>query len=408
MKRDRLFDEVLRFRSRPDPYPIFAALREEPVCRQHDGTYVVSTYDTVSSLLTDPRMGTDIRAAADRQVVGEVDLAFVTVDPPEHARLRGLTWKHFGPPSTPGRVEGFRRRIHDLLEERLARLDLNNFDMVADIAYPIPVQVICDLLGVPAEDEDMFGEWSQAIALQPEYAPDFDEPRYHEARERAYTESMQYFMKLIVKHRKEGGTTLLAQMANETSPERMSDMELANTANMLLIGGHETTVNLVTQAWFSLLRNPDQLKRLQADPSLITTTIEETLRFEPPLQFRPRVTYDEIKIAGTTIPQGAKVILLIAAANRDPARFIDADQFDAGRADNPHLSFAGGTHFCFGAPLGRLEAQIIVGETVRRLENPQLLSTEPPFRPMADLRGPRELRMGATNLRMAKESTNAA
>lgn len=402
MRRDHLFDEVLRFRSRPDPYPLFASLREEPACRQHDGTWVVSTFAEVSALLTDPRLGNDVRAGSGGQVADEGNTAFVTLDPPEHTRLRGLTWKHFGPPACPGRVEGLRSRVAALVEDHLARLDPAGFDMVADLAYPIPVQVICDLLGVPAEDEDKFGEWSQAIALQPEFAPDFDEPRYHEARERAFMDSGQYFMELIARHRREGGDTLLARMANDPAPDRMSDLELATTANVLLIGGHETTVNLVTQAWLLLLRNPDQLARLQADPSLVTSAVEEALRLEPPLQFRPRVAYDDIEVGGATIPRGATVILLLAAANRDPARFPDPDRFDVGRADNPHLSFAGGTHFCFGAPLGRLEAQIILGETVRRLDAPRLLSDPILYRPMADLRGPRELRMSARAVRPAR------
>lgn len=399
MNDDRLFLELLRYRNRANPEPILDKLLSTPVARQHDGIYVVSSHEFVMQALVDPRLSNDPRKGPDPAFrSGPPSLGFVTLDPPEHDRLRERTWEHFGPPACPHLVEGFRARIEELVEERLQALDLERFDLVADFSYPIPVQIICDLLGVPQEDEPKFGAWSQVIALQPEFAPDFAEPERIETRDRAYAELTAYFAALIERLKREGGEGLLADLARARAGGCMNDAELGATAEIMLIGGHETTVNLVTNTILFLLRNPDQLDRLRAEPDLVDTTVEEALRLSPPLQFRPRFTVDDVEYGGVRIPKGSTVILLLAAANRDPARFPDAARFDIGRDPNPHVSFAGGIHYCFGAPLGRLEAQIMVRAIATRLTGLRLLADPPPYRPMADLRGPSELILSAETL----------
>jgi cytochrome P450 len=172
----------------------------------------------------------------------------------------------------------------------------------------------------------------------------------------------------------------------------MSREDLLATANLLLVAGHETTVNLITNGILTLLRHPDVIGRLNDEPGLVITLVEELLRYEPPVQMRTnRTTVADIKIAGTTIPKGSPLALMIAAGNRDPSRFGDPDRFDPARADNAHLGFFGGIHYCFGAPLAREEAQVALQELARRLINPRLVTDPPPYRPNPELRGPRHL-----------------
>lgn len=408
MDTSTLFSEVLRYKHRANPHIIYTQLRAQPVSRQADGTIVISGFDEVSTALADPRLGNDARFLTGFDPEKQpYDAGIVGLDPPEHTRLRALTMKHFGPPQCPGRVASMRGRIRELLDERLAMVDPSSFDLVAEIAYPIPVQIICDLLGVPPEDEPLFSKWSAELALQPEFAPDFQEPERTASRDRSGQELVEYLAQLIAKQKETGGDTLLAQMASGHGSDAMSEIELVSQAVLLLIGGHETTVNLITNTMLLLLRNPDQLAKLQADPSLVIGAIEEALRMEAPLQFRPRVARDTFTYGDVRIEKGTSVILILGAANRDPRRFQHADCFDITRKDNPHLSFAVGPHYCFGAPLGRLEAQVVVGELARRLVEPRLEIDPPPYRPMADLRGPSALRIQAKGIKTAEQLTAA-
>jgi cytochrome P450 len=198
---------------------------------------------------------------------------------------------------------------------------------------------------------------------------------------------------LVELRRKQPGDDLLSGMATDTGPEgRMADPYLVATAALLLVAGHETTVNLLGNGMLTPLRHPAILDRLRHEPDLVPATVEELLRYEPPVQFLSgRTTLDEISLAGTTIPRGVLVTLALAAGNRDPARFPDPDRFDPERRDNQHLGFGSGIHSCFGAPLARIEAQIALTELVRRLEQPRLVVDPPPYRPSPVLRGPEHL-----------------
>jgi cytochrome P450 len=185
--------------------------------------------------------------------------------------------------------------------------------------------------------------------------------------------------------------------------------DLLVTANLLLVAGHETTVNLITNGMLTLLRHPDVLDRLSHEPGLVTTLVEELLRYEPPVQMRTnRTTVADIKLVGTTIPKGSPLALMLAAANRDPSRFADPDRFDPDRTDNAHLGFLGGIHYCFGAPLARTETQVALAELARRLVNPRLAADPPPYRPNPELRGPRHLRIEYDAVAPARQKAGQA
>jgi cytochrome P450 len=203
----------------------------------------------------------------------------------------------------------------------------------------------------------------------------------------------QYMDHLIQSHAQQPGNDLISGLVTDDGPDgRMSPLDIVVTSVLLLIAGHETTVNLITNGMLALLRYPEAMERLRHEPDLIVSTVEELLRFEPPVHMLPqRTALADISIAGMTIPKGVPVILVLAAGNRDPDRFTEPDRFIPDRADNQHLGFGSGIHYCFGAPMARLEVQIALTELVRRLDNPRLVQDPPPYRPSPILRGPRHL-----------------
>jgi cytochrome P450 len=396
MRPDGILQSILDPANRANPYPLFAELRRAPVSWQEGGpaeggTYVVATYREIAALLHDPRISSDLRnCAQDVPRTASDRYRFLALDPPEHDRLRRLATRHFGPPDRPGFVEQLRPDI-----ERIAAAlvdDLPNerrIDVVARFAYSLPVTVICEILGVPREDEPRFRGWAEAIIEHAGSAV----PESRARRQEATTALNDYMAGLVEGRRSRPGDDLLSRMAVDTGPDgRMEEPYLVTTAALLLIAGHETTVNLIANGVLTFLRHPGVVERLRRDPDLIVGTVEELLRYEPPVHLLTnRTTLDEIAIAGATIPKGVLVTLALAAGNRDPLRFADPDRFDPERRDNAHLGFGSGIHYCFGAPLARLEAQIALMEFVRRFERPRLVADPPPYRPSAILRGPREL-----------------
>ncbi|WP_067168928.1 cytochrome P450 [Microtetraspora niveoalba] len=391
-----VFDRILDHANRADPYPLYAELRETPVMRRKDGGYVVSTYREIVALLHDPRISS-IRPEppeggsppGDESLPG-LPPAFIRRDPPEHDRLRRLAMRHFGPPHSPGRVEGMRRQVGETVTRLIdAFAGRDRVDVVDAFAYPLPVIVICRLLGVPTEDEPRFRAWSEALV-------ETLDPRAGEAVERrrvaAGTELRAYLDELADARLRQPSDDLLSALVTDDAEGRMSREELLSTAALLLVAGHETTVNLIANGMLTLLRHPAELDRLRREPDRVDAVIEELLRYEPPVHMPPvRTALDDIEIAGTTIPKGARITLALAAADRDPGRFPDPDRFDPDREDKEHLGFGGGVHFCFGAPLARLETQLALSELARRLENPRLVADPPPYRQNAALRGPRHL-----------------
>ncbi|MCW2938081.1 MAG: cytochrome family protein [Actinomycetia bacterium] len=401
MASDSIYQQIHDFANRADPYSLYTELRKTPVARQEDGSYVVSTYQEIVALLHDPRVSSDRRNLAhppNAQPGSEAGPAgfleaFIGLDPPEHDRLRRLTMRHFGPPQSPGKVDSAQPEFLEIITGLIDGIaDRKQADIVDDIAYPFPVTVICRLLGVPREDEPRFHVWSEIVVEN--IGPGEGDPAEREQkRQTALFALRQYLAELADARSKEPGDDLLSGLVAHDGPDgQMAPIEVVATAALLLIAGHETTVNLITNGMLTLLRNPALLKRLRHEPDLVIQLVEELLRYEPPVHFlTQRVALADIAIAGVTIPKGASIVLALASGSRDPAHVHDPDRFDPDRAYNQHLGFGGGVHHCFGAPLARLEAQIALTELAHRLENPRLVADPPPYRPSSSLRGPRHL-----------------
>jgi len=401
MTQPSIYQQVLDPAHRADPYALYAELRKTPVTREDDGTYVVSTYDEIFALMHDPRVSSDPRnhpgtshaPASSEQGQQGLPLSFINRDPPDHDRLRELAMRPFGPPCTPGEIDSMRPWLAEVATGLIDKFaGKNRADIVEDFAYPLPVTAICKLLGVPLEDQPRFRQWADAIIETIDPATGTFEERTRK-KDEVNAELGQYFSGLIDSRARQPGDDLISGLLADHGPHGpMSRGDILVTANLLLIAGHETTVNLITNGVLTLLRHPGLLDRLNHEPGLVVTLVEELLRYEPPVQMRSnRATVADIDIAGTTIPKGSPLSLMLAAGNRDPRRFGDPDRFDPDRTDNAHLGFFGGIHYCFGAPLARTETQVALLELARRLVNPRLVTDPPPYRPNPELRGPRQL-----------------
>jgi cytochrome P450 len=342
-----LLAQVLDYANRANPYPIFAELRKTPVFRAPNGSYVVSTYRESWTLMHDPRIGVGGFAGATGGGTGGGAGApagggsFIGMDPPAHDRLRRLATSHFE--QTEAVRPDMLRTATDLIDRMRGK---HQIDLVDEFAYPLPVTVICEQLGVPHEDEPRFHPWAEAIITQLD-----PRPGQQDAAAQASAEMNHYLAELVERFRAEPGTGLLSGLAAE---EGLSTQEVVATGRLLLIAGHETTVNLITNGMLTLLRHPDTLDRLRHEPELAIPLVEELLRYEPPVQINPKyIALDDVEVADVTIPKGSRIILALAAANRDPNRFPDPDRFDPEREDNEHLGFFTGIHYCFGAGLAR-------------------------------------------------------
>ncbi|AOP45340.1 cytochrome P450 [Streptomyces lydicus] len=384
---------ILDHSSRADPYPLYAELRRTPVALQEDGSYVVSTYRELTDLLHNPHLSSDTRnlshptAGAEEQATP----AFINLDPPAHDRLRRMAMRHFGPPHTPGLVTGLEpvltTTVSGLIDGFAGK---EQIDVVDDFAYPFPVNVICHLLGVPREDEPRFHVWVNDLINSIDYDPRTDPKEKLEKGMQARKDLREYLGGLLAERHGRPGDDLLSRLANDDGPDgRMTDEEIISTANLLLIAGHETTVNLITNGMLTLLRHPQVLQRLRDEPDLVVPLVEELLRYEPPVHIIPwRAAYSDITVADTVIPKGSRIMLMLASGNRDPDRFHDPDRFDPDRRDNQHLGFGSGIHLCFGGPMARRETHIALTELVRRLDRPRLVTDPPPYRRSPVLRGP--------------------
>jgi cytochrome P450 len=388
-----ILPRILDYSTRADPYPLYAELRRTPVALQEDGSYVISTYRELSGILHDPHLSSDVRNLSHPMPAMQerATPSFINLDPPEHDRLRRLAMRHFGPPHTPGLVTGMEPDltaiVSGLIDDFAGK---ERIDIVDDFAYPFPVTVICHLLGVPREDEPRFHVWVNAIIDSIDYNPKTDPQEKLDNGVQATKDLRQYLGGLLEQRHGRPGDDLLTRLANDDGPDgRMTDAEIVSTANLLLIAGHETTVNLITNGMLTLLRHPEVLQRLRAEPDLVVRLVEELLRYEPPVHIIPwRAAYSDISVGDTVIPKGSKIMLMLASGSRDPDRFHDPDRFDPDRRDNQHLGFGSGIHLCFGGPMARLETQIALTELVRRLADPTLVTDPPPYRPSPVLRGP--------------------
>lgn len=383
------------YSARADPYPLYAELRRTPVARQEDGSYVISTYREITDILNDPHLSCDLRNLSP-PADGRPPSSFIHMDSPEHDRLRRMATRQFGPPHTPRLVTGLdgflTATVGSLIDDLAGK---KRIDVVDDFADPFPVTVICHLLGVPREDEPRFHLWVNDIMNSIDYNPETDPKEKLDKGVQARKDLFQCLGELVEQRHGRPGDGLLSRLANDDGPDgRMTDDEIVGTARLLLIAGHETVANLIANGMLTLLRHPQILERLRGEPGLVTPLVEELLRYEPPVQIIPwRAAYSDITVADTVIPQGSRIMLMLASGSRDPKRFHDPDRFDPDRRDNQHLGFGSGIHLCFGGPLARREVQIALTELVRRLDRPRLVSDPPPYRPSPVLRGPIHLKI---------------
>jgi cytochrome P450 len=307
-------------------------------------------------------------------------------DPPDHTRLRRIVGQAF----TGRAVEAMRPRIAAIVDRTLDSLAGDGgADLVETLAFPLPVTVISEMLGVPEADHEMLRSWTaEAVkALDP-----WDDMTVFFPAAEAIRCLRTYFDELVGRRRRAAGADLLsALIAAEDHGDRLSHEELLDTAILLFGAGHETTVNLISGGTLNLLRHPDQLARLRVEPRLINTAVEELLRFGPPVQMTARIATADVELAGQPIAKGTEVVALIAAANRDPEVFDDPERLDIGRRDNRHLSFGGGIHHCLGAPLARIEGQEAIGRLVTRFPDLHLVGSDIEWKPTSTIRGPKSL-----------------
>lgn len=355
---DLLSDDLRR-----DPFPLYARLRaDSPVlCDPGSGLWLLFDHESVRRALHD-------QESFSSRVVPPTGAApewLVFSDPPRHTRLRSLVLRAFTPRSIAALEPRIRRVVGELLAAPLARGEM---DVVADLATPLPVTVIAEMVGVPPADRPALVRWSEAIVeLSYTVAGGAEGARAVAEHAAARAEMVAYLERLAEERRRAPQDDLLSRLvAAEIDGERLSDDDLLGFFQLLLAAGTETTTNLVSNAVICLTDAPDQLARLRAAPDLLPAAIEEVLRFRSPGQFMFRQTRRAVSLRGRSIPADRLVLAIIGSANRDPELVADPDRFDAGRHPNPHIAFGHGIHFCLGAALARLEARVALGELLAR------------------------------------------
>ncbi|MEK4274605.1 cytochrome P450 family protein [Paenibacillus sp. FSL R7-0026] len=373
-----------------NPYPVYEKLRkEEPVFRvmfpQGEFGWMITRYEDAVQILKDPRFSKDMvrRYGADNQSIFSNNMLFS--DPPDHKRLRGLVQKAF----TPKLVADMRSHIQDIADELLDNLpSQEKMNLIDDFAFPLPIIVISEILGVPAQDRDQFRIWSNTVI-------DASTAESAELFEQHSREFIDYLTAWFAKVRQDPGTDLISQLViAEDSGQQLTEQELLGVVSLLIIAGHETTVNLIGNGILALLEHPEQRELLIKQPELIHNAIEEMLRYNGPLEFSTsRWALEDIEFRGEHIAQGELVIVALDSANRDEQQFKDADIFDITREKSSHLAFGKGIHLCLGAPLARLEGEIAVSTLLNRFPNIQLQAdvNELEWRPGMIVRGVKEI-----------------
>ena len=391
-----LFDPTFK----ANPYPTYAGLRSDaPVYRAElpdgRGVWLVTRYDDVVAVLKDERFAKDWRSAMTPEQLAQIPPIpevmkplsenMLDKDPPDHERLRRLVSKAF----TPRLIERMRPRVQEIADALLDAVeDKGEMDLIDDYAFPLPITVIAELLGVPAEDRNRFREWSNA-AVSGDTTQE-----YLEKVLLPYMEAFVGYLRAMFEEKRKNpkDDLISALVLAEEAGDKLSEDELLAMVFLLLVAGHETTVNLIGNGTLALLQHPDQLQKLRDDPSpsLIKPAVEELLRYDGPVETSTeRFAREDVTIGDTLIPKGEMVMVVIAAADHDPERFPEPDTLDIARVDNKHLAFGKGIHHCLGAPLGRMEGQIALGTLLRRM--PDLRLKDSPdsltWRPGLVLRG---------------------
>jgi cytochrome P450 len=384
-----------------DPYPTYRAIREaDPLARydtEEGAVTLVTRHRDAVALLQDPAFGHGHKEKISPfRPDGDADLglgSLLRADPPDHTRLRRLVSRAFTPGAITALGTGITSFVTTLLDTALADGEV---DAIEALARPMPLRVICHLLGVPAADEALFGEWSRALVrgLDPDF---FLTPDERAARNRAAREMDGYFRDLVARVRTRPGTDLVSQLVvAHVDEDRLTEGELLQFAALLLVAGYETTVNLISGGILALIHHPDQAALLRADPSLIPAAVEEMLRYEPPVQFNARTALRDTEISGQVFQRGDGGVTLVGSANRDPEVFDDPDRFLVTRYAGPdpaarHFGFGLGIHFCLGAPLARLEAEITFRLLLQHTTEITLTGSAPEHRDQSTIRGLRTL-----------------
>ncbi|MGY4926485.1 cytochrome P450 [Streptomyces sp. 900105755] len=379
-----------------DPYPAYAELRARGRVQYFEPTnqWLVPHHADVSALLRDRRLGRTYQHRFTHEDFGHSapapehepfhtlnDHGMLDLEPPDHTRIRRLVSKAFTP-RTVERLKPYVARLAGELVDGLVRS--GGGDLLTDVAEPLPVAVIAEMLGIPEADRAPLRPWSADICGMYELNPSEDTAA---KAVRASVEFSDYLRELIAERRKEPGDDLISGLIEaHDEGDRLTEQEMISTAVLLLNAGHEATVNATVNGWNALFRNPAQLAALRADHSLVPTAIEELMRYDTPLQLFERWVLDEIEIDGTAIPRGAEIAMLFGSANHDPAVFHNPGLLDLTRRDNPHISFSAGIHYCIGAPLARLELAASMTALLERA--PTLtLAAEPKQKPNFVIRG---------------------
>ena len=383
-----------------NPYPLYHRLRNEspvhwdPLLR----VWVVTRYDDVVRVLRDfsaqrtpsPDQLTAMGLSALNPVAQVMVKQMLFLDPPSHTRIRGLASAAF----TPNRVEALRSHIRDIVRDLLKPFaSAGRMNVIADLAEPLPCIVTAEMLGVPVEDHRRLKSWSQDFA---EILGNFQHNPDRVQRILQCTEEMSAYFRSAMRDNRLRPEGLVNSLKNaEVDGDRLSEAEVLANCIITMVGGQETTTNLIGNGVLSLLRHPDQLEKLRANPSLIPSAVEELLRFESPTQYTARLAPEDLELGGRRIETRQAVFAVLGAANRDPARFPEPDRLDIARPDNKHLAFGFGGHFCFGAPLARIEGQIAFDELLQ-LQNWSLDPAPLEWRSNLALRGLTALHLGFT------------
>ena len=375
---------------RANPYHYYQELRvQAPIASTQlpDGTevYVVSRYEDVLAGLKDERLIKNIHNArpdSNPEMARMIsDTSMLKADPPQHTRLRALAHAAF----TPRFVSRLRPHIQEIADQLVDGVqDQGSMDLIGDFAFPLPITVICEMLGVPASDSHKFRDWSGALIASgalssetPQVIPEV-------------IQLLQYLSALIAKRRAAPQADLISALTQSNEHgDQLSEPELLGTSLVLLVAGHETTVNLIGNGMFALLRQPEQWERIRRDPALVKDAVEELLRFVNPVQLVNRYAAEDLVIAGVAIPRGSHILLLVAAANHDSDAFAEPEHLDISRVPTRHVAFGQGIHYCLGAPLARLEGEIAITTLLTRLPNLHLAIApdEVVWRPAFELRG---------------------
>jgi cytochrome P450 len=390
-----LLVQLLDPSNRADPYPTYEQIRERgPLQLPGINLTVFSSYQDCDDVLRHPSSASDrlkstvaqraIAAGTEPRPLGPP--GFLFLDPPDHTRLRKLVSKAFVPKVIKALEPDITALVDSLLDKVAAA---GHFEVIADLAYPLPVAVICRLLGVPLEDEPKFSRASALLAqaLDPFITFTGEAPDGFESRMQAAVWLREYLRELITARRSDPGEDLMSGLIHvEESGDQLTEDEIIATCNLLLVAGHETTVNLIANAMLAMLCHPLQWAALGADASRVSAVVEETLRYDPPVQLMGRIAADDMTIGETTVVKGDTMMLLLAAAHRDPAAFDRADEFDPDRESIRHLGFGKGPHFCLGAPLARLEAAVALSAVTARFPQARI-DSEPQYKQNLTLRG---------------------